>query len=363
MSGARQARKQATRIRVLDAARDLFEEAGYEAATVRAIAEKAGVAVGSVFTTFSSKAEILRAVMQGRVESLYAELQRVAPHLRGSCCDQIRSIMGVHYNFEMERPRLYTAYVATSFDWAVANSEEAFGVNPMFRGMIREVLEEGIRKGEVREDLDIELFLDCMLASYGFNYRLAGDHGAAALTARLDKQIGLLFDGAAARRRGPLRARRVNNRRNKAGAEQRRTGDREIGARFHARKFRKGQRCRRARGDEAFARCAGRGRGNGRHGARRDARHAAIGIAQGRRPAARHDAVARVENSAALACGEARLAGDADIALHRVQLDGGRLCGHGRRRERRDQRQRREKRTYSHEELRRRRRSLGDCPA
>lgn len=184
---------------MLDAARDLFEEAGYEAATVRAIAERAGVAVGSVFTTFSSKAEILRAVMQGRVTSLYAELQRVAPHLRGSCCDQIRSIMSVHYNFEMQRPRLYTAYVATSLDWAVADSEEAFGANPMFRAMIREVLEEGIRKGEVRDDLDIELFLDCMLASYGFNYRLAGDHGAAALTARLDKQIGLLFDGAAAR--------------------------------------------------------------------------------------------------------------------------------------------------------------------
>lgn len=163
------------------------------------IAERAGVAVGTVFTTFASKAEILRAVMQSRVETLYAELRRVTPHLRGTCCDQIRSVMGVHYSFGMERPRLYTAYVATSLNWAVVGNEEAFGVNPRFRGMIRELLEDGMRKGEVRSDIDPELFLDCIMATYGFNYRLAGTQTAAELTARLDRQIGLLFEGVTPR--------------------------------------------------------------------------------------------------------------------------------------------------------------------
>ena len=52
--------------------------------------------------------------------------------------------------------------------------------------------------GEVRADLDIELFLDVMLASYGFNYRYAGEEDAIALTARFDRQVGLLFEGAKA---------------------------------------------------------------------------------------------------------------------------------------------------------------------
>ena len=40
--------------------------------------------------------------------------------------------------------------------------------------------------------------IDAMLANYGFNYRYAGDEDAVALTARLDRQIGLLFEGASA---------------------------------------------------------------------------------------------------------------------------------------------------------------------
>ncbi|MDZ4054653.1 MAG: helix-turn-helix domain-containing protein, partial [Phenylobacterium sp.] len=62
----RQSQKEATRKRVLDAARDLFETRGYEETTVREIARVAEVSVGSVFTTFSSKGDILSQVMADR---------------------------------------------------------------------------------------------------------------------------------------------------------------------------------------------------------------------------------------------------------------------------------------------------------
>ena len=51
--GVRDDQKAATREKVLVAARDLFNEVGYEETTIRAIAERAGVSVGSVFTTFA----------------------------------------------------------------------------------------------------------------------------------------------------------------------------------------------------------------------------------------------------------------------------------------------------------------------
>ena len=152
--GLRETRKQATRARVLAAARDLFEEIGYEAATIRLIATRAGVATGSVFTTFDSKKAILQAVMAERLDVLYGELSRITPHLRGPCCDRVRSIMAVHYNFEMERPRLYTAYVAISFDWSIARSPASFGGNPKLRAMLSEVMRDGIARGEVRRVLE-----------------------------------------------------------------------------------------------------------------------------------------------------------------------------------------------------------------
>ena len=78
---ARQSQKAATRMRVIAAARELFDTEGYEGTTVREIARHAKVSVGSVFTTFASKGEILSQVMQDRLDGLYAELDRVMPHL------------------------------------------------------------------------------------------------------------------------------------------------------------------------------------------------------------------------------------------------------------------------------------------
>ena len=197
MGDTRAARKLATRQRVLDAARDLFDEVGYEAATIRTIADRAGVAVGSVFTTFSSKAEILSQVMLDRLEGLYAELDAVLPHLRGSCVDRLRSIMAIHYNVEMKRPRLFAAFVATSFIDYDEKTVVPFGKNKRLQGMLREVLQDGVDTGVVRDDADLDLFVETLLAAYGFNYRRAVHDGADAtqLTELMDRQIGLLFQG------------------------------------------------------------------------------------------------------------------------------------------------------------------------
>lgn len=51
----------ATRARILEAALELFRERGYEAATMRAIAEKAGVSLGNAYYYFGSKEHLIQA--------------------------------------------------------------------------------------------------------------------------------------------------------------------------------------------------------------------------------------------------------------------------------------------------------------
>ena len=68
--GVRNEQKAATREKVLDAARDLFNEIGYDETTIRAIAERARVSVGSVFTTFASKAENIPAHRSSSFKSI-----------------------------------------------------------------------------------------------------------------------------------------------------------------------------------------------------------------------------------------------------------------------------------------------------
>ena len=130
MGGIRDAQKQATRERVLAAARELFVDIGYEAATIRMIADRAGVATGSVFTTFPSKIAILRAVMDERLERLFLELDAVVPHLRGSTVVRLCSVMAMHYDFEMRRPRLFTTYLAANFEWSDGEPLITFGRQP-----------------------------------------------------------------------------------------------------------------------------------------------------------------------------------------------------------------------------------------
>lgn len=51
----------ATEAKILEAALELFRERGYEAATMRAIAERAGVALGNAYYYFGSKEHLIQA--------------------------------------------------------------------------------------------------------------------------------------------------------------------------------------------------------------------------------------------------------------------------------------------------------------
>lgn len=199
--GGRQEKKLETRARILAAAGELFDEVGYDETTLRMVAKRAGVSVGSVFTTFQGKAELLSQVMADRVDALYSELSRLTPHLRGSTVDRVRSIMAAHYGFETRRLRLFVAYIAASFTWPPDAQATPIGRNGRFRGMLLDTLAAGVEQGEIRPDLDRDLFLDALLGLYVWNYRRAFQEGAsaAALIAEMDRQIGLLFEGAAAR--------------------------------------------------------------------------------------------------------------------------------------------------------------------
>lgn len=197
MAGVRETQKQGTRRKVLEAARDLFNEIGYDESTIRAIAERAGVSVGSVFTTFASKADVLSQVMEDRVEALYAELDRVTRHLRGTTCDRVCSVFAIHYDFECRRVKLFLAHIAASFSPSLEATTVPYGRNSRFKTMLIDLLNDGIERGEVRGDADLELVLDTLMATYAWNYRLAAQRNfdAAAMTAIMERQVRLIFDG------------------------------------------------------------------------------------------------------------------------------------------------------------------------
>jgi len=195
--GVREDQKAATRAKVVTAARDLFNEIGYDETTIRAIADRAGVSVGSVFTTFSSKADVLSQVMADRVGLLQDELTRVLPYLRGSTTDRICSIFAIHYDFECRRVKLFLAHIAASFSPSLEETTIPFGQNATFKNMLLDVLCEGVARGDVRPDADLDTVLEVLMASYSYNYRLAAqeDANAEQMTQRMERQTAIILDG------------------------------------------------------------------------------------------------------------------------------------------------------------------------
>lgn len=193
----RQAQKEATRNRVIYAARELFDTQGYEGTTIRDIAARAGVAVGSVFTTFACKGDILSQVMADRLDGLYAELDRVMPHLRGGALDRLRTMFAIHFGFEIRYARLFLAHIAAAYDWTLPPSAKPMGRNQRLQAIIGDCLAKGVADGEVDPAIDVQEVIDLLMAAYAWTYRLAAwnDADAATMTAVMDRQIGLIAAG------------------------------------------------------------------------------------------------------------------------------------------------------------------------
>jgi AcrR family transcriptional regulator len=193
----RQTRKAATRKRVIEAARELFDTQGYQGTTIREIARHAGVSVGSVFTTFASKGEILSQVMEERLEGFYAEIDRLVPHLRGSTADQLRSIYAIFFSVEAPRTKLFLSHIAAAFDWTLAPTARPYGRNDRVRGLLMETLIKGVAAGDVDPNTDLLGVVELLIAVYGWTYHLVVTEGAdtKTMTEAMDRQIGLIADG------------------------------------------------------------------------------------------------------------------------------------------------------------------------
>jgi AcrR family transcriptional regulator len=197
--GVRELQKQATRDRVVQSARELFEEIGYEETTIRMVAERAGVSVGSVFTTFESKVDIFNHILFEKFELLFGELQRISPYLKGTPCDRIASLMSIAYGVECRQLDLMISHLAASHGWPRRIEEESHKRHERLLGLFRTALDQGVIAGEIRDDADLDLFVDMLFSVYLRNYRKASYENLTteALSALTHRQLSVLFQGVA----------------------------------------------------------------------------------------------------------------------------------------------------------------------
>lgn len=102
VSGEREAEQQQRHARVLDAAAQLASEGGYEAVQMRAVAERADVAIGTLYRYVGSKDELLLRCLERFIDDVTLTLGRSdgrtdtpAEELLGSIADRLTEDFGL----------------------------------------------------------------------------------------------------------------------------------------------------------------------------------------------------------------------------------------------------------------------------
>jgi AcrR family transcriptional regulator len=150
-----------TRRRVLDAARALFMERGYEAATIRDIASAAGLSTGAVFASFIDKTDLFNAVMAEDFQSQVVQIKN-ASRPDAAVEEAVLSFFEAGYRFHNSQLPLLQA--AISLSWSHGLGGE-FGDRPTYSlalGALVTALQRGVDRGELDDGFDLRLMAEVL---------------------------------------------------------------------------------------------------------------------------------------------------------------------------------------------------------
>ncbi|WP_226487075.1 TetR/AcrR family transcriptional regulator [Streptomyces parvulus] len=153
-------RREATRQKLYEAAVTLIAEQGFSATTVDEIAERAGVAKGTVYYNFASKAVLFEELLRHGVGLLTASLQeaaeRTAREGRGRV-DALDAMIRAGLVFIDRYPAFTQLYVAELWRTNRAWQSTLLVVRQEAVAVVEGVLREGVASGEFSDGIDVPL--------------------------------------------------------------------------------------------------------------------------------------------------------------------------------------------------------------
>ena len=144
-SPAARARRPRTRERLIHAARKLLEDGGYAAASVQAIAERAGVAAGRAVPPLPSKAELFVEVFRDAAKRDLAAMGDAAA--TGRCVERLEAVVATYARRALRHRRLAWALVYEPVD-PLVDAERLVYRREYCRHMAA-LLRAGIAAGEI----------------------------------------------------------------------------------------------------------------------------------------------------------------------------------------------------------------------
>ncbi|KJY46795.1 MULTISPECIES: TetR/AcrR family transcriptional regulator [unclassified Streptomyces] len=159
-------RRQATRQKLYEAAVTLIAEQGFSATTVDEIAERAGVAKGTVYYNFASKNELFEELLRHGVGLLTASLRTAAEETEqrgGSRVEALDAMIRAGLVFIDRYPAFTQLYVAELWRTNRAWQSTLMVVRQEAVAVVETVLREGVERGELSAEIDVPLTAAAMV--------------------------------------------------------------------------------------------------------------------------------------------------------------------------------------------------------
>ncbi|KOT92391.1 TetR family transcriptional regulator [Streptomyces sp. NRRL F-5755] len=160
-------RRGATRRKLFDAAVTLIAEQGFSATTVDEIAERAGVAKGTVYYNFASKNVLYEELLRDGIDLLATSLQEAADRAvraeGGTRVDALDAMIRAGLDFIAGSPSLTQLYVAELWRTNRVWQPTLQSVRGRAVAVVESVLRDAVAVGELSEELDVPLTASALL--------------------------------------------------------------------------------------------------------------------------------------------------------------------------------------------------------
>ncbi|MEU4780392.1 TetR/AcrR family transcriptional regulator [Micromonospora sp. NPDC023633] len=140
------ARLSASRERIIAAALEIMAERGYAGCSVAAVAERAGLATGSVYRHFPTKADLVAEVFRTASQREVDAVARAAA-LETTVAERVSAVIETFAGRALRSPRLAYALLAEPADPAVDAERLVF--RRAYAELIADYVAEGVAKGEL----------------------------------------------------------------------------------------------------------------------------------------------------------------------------------------------------------------------
>jgi AcrR family transcriptional regulator len=199
---ARQKRDKLERLRA--AAWELFTRKGFDETTTREIAERAGVATGTLFLYAKDKPDLLFLVFEHRLAETVDDAFRSLPD--ASLKGQLIHVLGRLFAMYEKSPALARRFVKELPGADGPNAQRVNGLTFAFLQRLGGLVEKAAERGEVRSDAFPLLAAQTIFAIYfmGLLSWLSGFNSLeTALDTAISNSLDLLMEGLVAKERDP----------------------------------------------------------------------------------------------------------------------------------------------------------------